>query len=196
MNSFLKRLDISFSLSELFIIDPFVESIRLTPGARNSRGIPVRLFHGWCLNVCTYGPGLSSGFLHECDAILITTSHSYEDTSLIQMKLWFKSFPQDPPVYAIGPLLPPGCSCHSVKSLTLEKSQLENDVQAFLEEMQSTHGERSVVFVSLFPCHWTNTWNILQISFGTLFWPTVPEYIDEVIQALTEKRAPFVCSPL
>ena len=33
-----------------------------------------------------------------------------------------------------------------------------------------------------------------QISFGTHCWPTVPEYIDEVIQALTEKEIPFVCS--
>jgi len=33
-----------------------------------------------------------------------------------------------------------------------------------------------------------------QISFGTIFWPMVPEYIDEAIQALIEKGVPFVCS--
>jgi hypothetical protein len=31
-----------------------------------------------------------------------------------------------------------------------------------------------------------------QISFGTLFWPSVSEYIDELIEALIEKKAPFV----
>jgi len=31
-----------------------------------------------------------------------------------------------------------------------------------------------------------------QISFGTNCWPTVPEYIDEVIQALLETEIPFV----
>jgi hypothetical protein len=35
---------------------------------------------------------------------------------------------------------------------------------------------------------------IFQISFGTNCWPTVPEYIDEVIRALIEKGVPFVRS--
>jgi len=33
-----------------------------------------------------------------------------------------------------------------------------------------------------------------QISFGTNCWPTVPEYIDELILALIEKEIPFVGS--
>ena len=33
-----------------------------------------------------------------------------------------------------------------------------------------------------------------QISFGTIHWTTVPEYIDELIDALIGKEAPFVCS--
>lgn len=31
------------------------------------------------------------------------------------------------------------------------------------------------------------------MSFGTVFWPTKPEYIDEVLEAFIEKRCPFVC---
>ena len=31
-----------------------------------------------------------------------------------------------------------------------------------------------------------------QVSFGTMNWPSVPEYIDELIDALIEKKAPFV----
>lgn len=32
-----------------------------------------------------------------------------------------------------------------------------------------------------------------QISFGTLIWPSVSEHIDELIEALIEKKAPFAC---
>jgi len=99
------------------------------------------------------------------------------------------------PIYSIGPLLPPGYSRHPLESSKLKKGQMERDVQVFLNEMQAQHGERSVIFVGLFPYHWTNTEKFVeffQISFGTIFWPMVPEYIDEVIQALTEKGVPFV----
>ncbi|KIM47391.1 glycosyltransferase family 1 protein [Hebeloma cylindrosporum] len=121
--------------------------------------------------------------LNECDAVLIATSHSYEEASLIQVKSWFKSLPQDPPLYAIGPLLPPGYGRRSVESPESKTNQVERDLQAFLKEMQSKYGERSVVF----------------ISFGTNCWPTVPEYVDEVVQALIEKKVPFIlchASPL
>ena len=33
---------------------------------------------------------------------------------------------------------------------------------------------------------------ISQVSFGSLFWPPVPEYVDELIEALIAKKAPFV----
>jgi hypothetical protein len=32
----------------------------------------------------------------------------------------------------------------------------------------------------------------VEISFGTVFWPTGPGYVDEVIEALIEKNIPFV----
>ena len=31
-----------------------------------------------------------------------------------------------------------------------------------------------------------------QVSFGSYYWPPVAEYVEEVIEALIEKRAPFV----
>ena len=34
--------------------------------------------------------------------------------------------------------------------------------------------------------------SFFQVSFGSAFWPSVPEYIDELIEALIAKRAPFV----
>ncbi|KIM38978.1 glycosyltransferase family 1 protein [Hebeloma cylindrosporum] len=116
-------------------------------------------------------------FVEECDGVLIPSSHSYEDASLNQMKSWFKTLPQNPlPLFAVGPLLPPGYGRHSIERPESEKSRGERDVQAFLEEMQAKHGERSVVF----------------ISFGTVFWPSAPGYIDEVINALIDKGVPFI----
>ena len=32
-----------------------------------------------------------------------------------------------------------------------------------------------------------------QVCFGSLFWPPVPEYLDELIESLIEKKSPFVC---
>jgi hypothetical protein len=113
------------------------------------------------------------------------------------MKSHFKS---RLPIYSIGPLLPPGYSRHPVESSESKNGQMERDVQVFLNGMQTKYGESSVVFVGFCSYHWTNTSNIhgnfFQISFGTIFWPTVPEYIDEVIQAFTEKGVPFVHSLL
>ena len=45
-------------------------------------------------------------------------------------------------------------------------------------------------FPFLVPCELQLTY--IQISFGTIIWPTVPEYIDELIEVLIEKKAPFV----
>ena len=90
------------------------------------------------------------------------------------MKSWFKSLPQDPlPIYPIGPLLPPGYG--HVGSSESETSQVELDVQAFLKEMQSKYGERSVVFVGLFPYHLMNTPDI-HGPLSDLFWNPLLAY--------------------
>ncbi|KAJ7935541.1 UDP-Glycosyltransferase/glycogen phosphorylase [Mycena leptocephala] len=47
--------------------------------------------------------------------------------------------------------------------------------KTFLDGMLEQHGEHCIVF----------------ISFGTVFWPTVSEYVEELIEALLEKSAPF-----
>jgi hypothetical protein len=90
-------------------------------------------------------------FLNECDGALIASSHSFEDASLIQMKEWLRTFPRNPPLYPLGPLLPPGCGRHSVESSESEKIQVERDIKAFLKDMQAKYGEKSVVYVGFFP---------------------------------------------
>ena len=135
-----------------FITDPFfIASVRHTHGGNSSRRLPVRfLIFDHMNSLKCLSPG--QRFLNECDSIFIASSHSYEDVSLIQVKSWLKSLPQGPlPIYAIGPLLPSGYGRHFMESSELEKSNVERDIEVFLKEMQSKHGEKSVIFVGLFP---------------------------------------------
>lgn len=109
-------------------------------------------------------------FFQECDSVIINTSYSYDNTSLDAMKQWFSDMQKE--VHVLGPLLPAGYGTvtqHSEEGASI-------DVEAFLEEMLVQHGKQSVFF----------------ISFGTIFWPTVPEYIDELVEALIEKKTPFI----
>jgi len=66
--------------------------------------------------------------------------------------------------------------------------QVNQDVGGII--MAGKYTKRSLIFVGVFLCHWTNASDIFRHFGGALFWPTVPAYIDEVIQALTEKKYP------
>ncbi|KAJ7454822.1 UDP-Glycosyltransferase/glycogen phosphorylase [Mycena latifolia] len=108
-------------------------------------------------------------FLMDCDAVIISTAEAYEEVSLKALESWFTSLSK--PLYAVGPLLP-------LKSSAAASQIGENDTmfKAFLDGMLAQYGEHSVIF----------------ISFGTVFWPTVHEYVDELVEALLEKKAPFI----
>jgi len=72
-------------------------------------------------------------------------------------------------VHVLGPLLPAGFGADNEEGASV-------DIVTFLGEMLVQHGNRSVFLV----------------SFGTLNWPSVSEYVDELIDALIEKEVPFV----
>ena len=98
-------------------------------------------------------------------------------------------------VHVLGPLLPPG---YGTKTQDSEEGT-NVEIETFLGEMLVKHGKRSVFFVRSFPffCVGTFIHNHLffcffQVSFGSLHWPSVPEYVDELIEALIDKKAPFV----
>jgi hypothetical protein len=126
----------------------------------------------------------------ECDGAIVTTSYAYESASLDAVKLWFSDMQKE--VHVIGPLLPSG---YGTKPQNSEEG-MNIDIETFLGEMLVQHGKRSVFFVrsysfSLF-CDRTSYINICQVSFGSVHWPPVPEYVDELIEALIAKKAPFV----
>ena len=126
----------------------------------------------------------------ECDGAIVTTSYAYESVSLDAVKLWFSDMQKE--VHVLGPLLPPG---YGTKTQNSEEGT-NIDIETFLGEILVQHGKRSVFFVRSYPfsLFWDRTSYISfsQVSFGSLHWPSVPEYVDELIETLITKKAPFV----
>jgi hypothetical protein len=103
------------------------------------------------------------------------------------VKQWFTDIQEE--IHVLGPLLPSG---YGIKTQNSEEGT-GVDIEIFLGEMQVQHRKRSVFFVRSFPFFCVRTYirNFSEVSFGSLFWPSVPEYIDELIEVLIEKKAPF-----
>ena len=118
------------------------------------------------------------------------TSYAYESASvsLDVVKQWFSDIQKE--VHVLGPLLPPG---FGTKTQDNEEGT-SDEIETFLGRMLAQHGKRSVFFVNSFPLFQCgrNFINFSQVSFGSLHYPSVPEYVDELIEALIAKKAPFV----
>ncbi|KAJ7210324.1 hypothetical protein GGX14DRAFT_625273 [Mycena pura] len=103
----------------------------------------------------------------ECDGVIISTAEAYEKTSLDALKSWLAGLSK--PLYALGPLVP--------RTLRSEATTSETDrFKTFLDEMQAQHGKHCVIYISC----------------GTVFWPTVNDYVEELVEALPEMKAPFI----
>ena len=123
----------------------------------------------------------------EGDATIINNSYAYETVSLDAMKQWFSDMHKE--LHVLGPLLPPG---YGSETQTVEAGS-SVDIETFLEEMLVQHGKKSVFFVRDYISLCISHSNLLlQISFGSIFYPPASEYVDELIEALIEKKAPFV----
>ncbi|KAG6852596.1 hypothetical protein C0991_010721 [Blastosporella zonata] len=109
-------------------------------------------------------------FLKDSNAMLVASSDAYEKDSLDAVKAWQSK--DQKTIYVIGPLLPAA----SVASEQSDVNKDNSNVAVFLDSILEKYGKQSV------------------ISFGTNFWPTTPEYIEEIIDALIEKRFPFILS--
>ncbi|KAF9486600.1 UDP-Glycosyltransferase/glycogen phosphorylase [Pholiota conissans] len=110
-------------------------------------------------------------FFKESDGTIITTSETYENPESVKaMREWLGSWGKS--TFGLGPLLPIGYGKPSVSV----SNRGDTTVEAFLDKSLKKYGEKSVLF----------------ISFGTVFWPTNVEYVDELIEALIEKELPFI----
>ncbi|KAF8965577.1 CobB/CobQ-like glutamine amidotransferase domain-containing protein [Flammula alnicola] len=108
-------------------------------------------------------------FFKESDGAIITACEAYENTGALKaMKSWLSNWNKSG--FSIGPLLPLGYGVDD------QSSRGDTGVETFMDAMLVRYGKRSVLF----------------FSFGTVFWPHVEEYIDEVMEVLMEKQFPFV----
>ncbi|KAJ7197804.1 hypothetical protein GGX14DRAFT_700230 [Mycena pura] len=78
------------------------------------------------------------------------------------------------PIYAVGPLLPPGYGLGQTQVSLTDPRDME--IASFLEKMRAKYGDKSVLF----------------ISFGTIFWPKLYEQVEDLIEVLVEEKCPFV----
>ncbi|PPQ96596.1 hypothetical protein CVT26_010751, partial [Gymnopilus dilepis] len=109
--------------------------------------------------------------LEQCDGILLTTAHAAEPVAVEALRSWFSTWNKS--THVIGPLLPSGFG--TVK----QTSRGATDVEEFLDKAAAQFGDKSVLF----------------ISFGTFYYPTEPGYVEELLEALIEKKFPFIfCS--
>ncbi|KDR73136.1 hypothetical protein GALMADRAFT_722028 [Galerina marginata CBS 339.88] len=106
--------------------------------------------------------------VHECDGVFMASAYAFENEALDTTRSWLLESKKD--IYVIGPLLPRGYGT------VAQSSRGAGEIEVFLDKMLLQRGGKAVLY----------------ISFGTIFWPTVPEYVDEVIEALVEKNFPFV----
>lgn len=127
----------------------------------------------------------------ECDAVI---SNGCEEFQPFAVKA-LRSYLEDEllkPFYVVSPILSPESS-----AVVVDDSEEEpfKQVEAFLIRARAQHGAKSVIYVSCPSA--TRPWLIVyptsvKIAFGSLFWPSKPEYIEEIFGALIERGIPFV----
>ncbi|KAJ7242108.1 UDP-Glycosyltransferase/glycogen phosphorylase [Mycena rebaudengoi] len=107
------------------------------------------------------------------DGIILGTLNAYDQEAISALDRWLSGLGKT--IYTAGPLLPANYGSDSISSTV---SPRDRDIKAFLDAILAEHGSKSTLFVL--------------ISFGTIFWPTVQEHLEELVDALTEKKFPFI----
>ena len=81
---------------------------------------------------------------------MLVSSTTYDQKSLEALREW--SGKTNRPVYAIGPLIPPGFGENKLsdvaKKMEMESSTNGDEFQTFLDKTLQTHGKHSVIIVS------------------------------------------------
>ncbi|KAF4614972.1 hypothetical protein D9613_002487 [Agrocybe pediades] len=131
----------------------------------------------------------SSKFLKDCDGVVAVNAEALESESITAMRKWFSSW--DKEVYAIGPLLPSGYGAQE------QSDRGATEIKEFLERMLEQHGKHSVILVRPMLYEYMEKMSqtlaiFLKMSFGTAFWPSDTTYMEEVVEAMIEKKFPFI----
>ncbi|KAF8509037.1 hypothetical protein JB92DRAFT_3188895, partial [Gautieria morchelliformis] len=119
-------------------------------------------------------------FTSECDGFVSIFNANYESIGLDVTRMWLAK--TNRPVYAVGPLIPPGfrefALSDAAKQLDIASSTNCGEFQTFLDDMLKRHGERSVIYV----------------SFRSFWWPKNNEHIWVLVDVLLELGFPFILS--
>lgn len=80
-----------------------------------------------------------------CDGQILASPEIYEPEAIAVYKEWFAT--KGRPVWAVGPLLPLAASTHAIAG---ESTLSENaaDIKKFMDGVFTTHGEKSMLYVS------------------------------------------------
>ena len=85
-----------------------------------------------------------------CDGLILTSPEVYEPHAIAAMKAWFAESHRD--VWAIGPLYPFPASKEAIAGEEVSSTCFK-DVAQFLDAALVSHGEHSVLFVSVLEVH-------------------------------------------
>ena len=147
--------------------------------------------------------------LNDSDGTIINTSEAYESVFIETLRSWLDEFNKD--FYSVGPTIPLDFNAGELKFESHNQSgQLQNgevnkernasqaEVELFLDNALEKYGKESVIFVRglVSPCILAPDIALLQISFGSTFWPKDPAFVEEILNVLIEKDFPFVCLPM
>lgn len=82
--------------------------------------------------------------MEACDGIVLATPECYEPEAIAALRDWLAETSR--PIYAIGPLIPSGAQAAAFEKL---QSSDAAKVESFLDAKLASHGEHSVLYVSL-----------------------------------------------
>jgi hypothetical protein len=135
-------------------------------------------------------------FIEDCDGFIYTSSDAYEPEAINATRQWLRES-GNRPLYAIGPILPPGVGLlpsNITSSLGTEMPESEDctPFNEFMNRILNTYGRNSLIYVSC-PSSTTHPFTVffVQISFGSMWWPR-GEYVKALVEVLLKHRIPFV----
>ncbi|KAF9256380.1 hypothetical protein L218DRAFT_1007418 [Marasmius fiardii PR-910] len=109
-------------------------------------------------------------FIEECDGFVYTSGEAFEADAIHATREWLKES-GNRPLYAIGPMLPPGVGqlpSAGEPLLGTDQSAGDSEVVQFMDRILVTRGENSLVYM----------------SFGSLWWPMGGGYVQLFLEAL------------
>ena len=127
--------------------------------------------------------------LTSMDGIITFDAADYTPDTTKQLRAFFKETGRT--INYAGPLMPQGKEDAS-------KDPRSERILKFLDEKLASHGERSVIYVSMncqghvHPARSDAEIVLGQISFGSIFWPMDNAKLWAVLDVIMERNIPFV----